>query len=158
MGLLGKTGQSGQIVNWAGEPNEVGESNGVGCSSLSEVQVVELKWVLPRWVVYHQLVLTSKEYMRQKANQMLADVVNEHYEEGLLPSRSELLRAVLAADLNLASSSHQQGLHLPRTSSHNKPYIIDNDSEDEVASVDNKMTSFLASKKVGYGTNSLLEQ
>ncbi|GJS72186.1 hypothetical protein Tco_0705027 [Tanacetum coccineum] len=27
-----------------GEPDEVGESNGVGCSSLSEVQVVELKW------------------------------------------------------------------------------------------------------------------
>ncbi|GJX72222.1 hypothetical protein Tco_0309393 [Tanacetum coccineum] len=34
----------------------------------------------------------------------------------------------------------------------------DHDSEDEVASVDNKMTNFLASKKVGYGTNSLLEQ
>ncbi|GJY81450.1 hypothetical protein Tco_0494201 [Tanacetum coccineum] len=32
------------------------------------------------------------------------------------------------------------------------------DSEDEVESVDNEMTSFLASKKVGYGTNSLLEQ
>ncbi|GJU40841.1 hypothetical protein Tco_1193798 [Tanacetum coccineum] len=34
----------------------------------------------------------------------------------------------------------------------------DHDSEDEVASVDNEMTNFLASKKVGYGTNSLLEQ
>ncbi|GKD65714.1 hypothetical protein Tco_1307822 [Tanacetum coccineum] len=34
----------------------------------------------------------------------------------------------------------------------------DYDSEDEVKSVDNEMTSFLASKKVGYGTNSLLEQ
>ncbi|GKB80780.1 hypothetical protein Tco_0947675 [Tanacetum coccineum] len=34
----------------------------------------------------------------------------------------------------------------------------DHDSEDEVESVDNKMASFLASKKVGYGTNSLLEQ
>ncbi|GKF70126.1 hypothetical protein Tco_0203183, partial [Tanacetum coccineum] len=33
----------------------------------------------------------------------------------------------------------------------------DHDSEDEVASVDNEMTNFLASKKVGYGTNSLLE-
>ncbi|GJU39105.1 hypothetical protein Tco_1192062 [Tanacetum coccineum] len=32
------------------------------------------------------------------------------------------------------------------------------DSEDEVASVVNEMTNFLASKKVGYGTNSLLEQ
>nr|GEU98762.1 integrase, catalytic region, zinc finger, CCHC-type, peptidase aspartic, catalytic [Tanacetum cinerariifolium] len=32
------------------------------------------------------------------------------------------------------------------------------DSKDEVASVDNEMESFLASKKVGYGTNSLLEQ
>ncbi|GJV37108.1 hypothetical protein Tco_1409585 [Tanacetum coccineum] len=32
------------------------------------------------------------------------------------------------------------------------------DSEDEVKSVDNEMASFLASKKVGYGTNSLLEQ
>nr|GEU87543.1 hypothetical protein [Tanacetum cinerariifolium] len=32
------------------------------------------------------------------------------------------------------------------------------DSKDEVASVDNEMASFLASKKVGYGTNSLLEQ
>ncbi|GKD94188.1 hypothetical protein Tco_1374025 [Tanacetum coccineum] len=34
----------------------------------------------------------------------------------------------------------------------------DHDSEDEVESVDNEMTSFLASKKVGYDTNSLLEQ
>ncbi|GJX41896.1 hypothetical protein Tco_0256886, partial [Tanacetum coccineum] len=34
----------------------------------------------------------------------------------------------------------------------------DNDSEDEVESVDIEMTNFLASKKVGYGTNSLLEQ
>ncbi|GKC24545.1 hypothetical protein Tco_1026695 [Tanacetum coccineum] len=34
----------------------------------------------------------------------------------------------------------------------------DHDSEDKVASVDNKMTNFLALKKVGYGTNSLLEQ
>nr|GEW80057.1 reverse transcriptase domain-containing protein [Tanacetum cinerariifolium] len=34
----------------------------------------------------------------------------------------------------------------------------DYDSDDEVASVDNEMSNFLASKKVGYGTNSLLEQ
>nr|GEX10328.1 hypothetical protein [Tanacetum cinerariifolium] len=34
----------------------------------------------------------------------------------------------------------------------------DHDSEDEVASVYNDMTNFLASKDVGYGTNSLLEQ
>ncbi|GJT83229.1 hypothetical protein Tco_1057571, partial [Tanacetum coccineum] len=34
----------------------------------------------------------------------------------------------------------------------------DHDSEDEVESVDNEMANFLASKKVGYGTNSLLEQ
>ncbi|GJS87937.1 hypothetical protein Tco_0770573 [Tanacetum coccineum] len=34
----------------------------------------------------------------------------------------------------------------------------DHDSEDEVESVDNEMASFLASKKVGYSTNSLLEQ
>ncbi|GJW61499.1 hypothetical protein Tco_0110834 [Tanacetum coccineum] len=34
----------------------------------------------------------------------------------------------------------------------------DYDSENEVASVDNDMTNFLASKDVGYGTNSLLEQ
>ncbi|GJX85469.1 hypothetical protein Tco_0336243 [Tanacetum coccineum] len=34
----------------------------------------------------------------------------------------------------------------------------DHDSDDEVESLDNKMTSFPASKKVGYGTNSLLEQ
>ncbi|GJY00939.1 hypothetical protein Tco_0359091 [Tanacetum coccineum] len=33
----------------------------------------------------------------------------------------------------------------------------DHDSKDEVASVDNEMTNFLALKKVGYGTNSLLE-
>ncbi|GKC20766.1 hypothetical protein Tco_1022916 [Tanacetum coccineum] len=36
--------------------------------------------------------------------------------------------------------------------------LSDHDSEDEVASVDNEMVSFLASKKVGYGNNSLLEQ
>ncbi|GJU98072.1 hypothetical protein Tco_1327343 [Tanacetum coccineum] len=34
----------------------------------------------------------------------------------------------------------------------------DHDSDDEVASVDNDMANFLASKDVGYGTNSLLEQ
>ncbi|GKA06252.1 copia protein, partial [Tanacetum coccineum] len=34
----------------------------------------------------------------------------------------------------------------------------DYDSKDEGASVDNEMASFLASKKVGYGTNNLLEQ
>nr|GEY32919.1 hypothetical protein [Tanacetum cinerariifolium] len=34
----------------------------------------------------------------------------------------------------------------------------DHDIKDKVASVDSEMTSFLASKKVGYGTNSLLEQ
>ncbi|GJZ84722.1 protein kinase, ATP binding site-containing protein [Tanacetum coccineum] len=34
----------------------------------------------------------------------------------------------------------------------------DHDSEDEVASVDNDMTKFLASKDVSYGTNSLLKQ
>ncbi|GJY24005.1 hypothetical protein Tco_0397663 [Tanacetum coccineum] len=36
--------------------------------------------------------------------------------------------------------------------------LRDHDSDDEVASVDNDMTNFLASKDVGYGTNSLLEQ
>nr|GEU77589.1 hypothetical protein [Tanacetum cinerariifolium] len=34
----------------------------------------------------------------------------------------------------------------------------DYDSKNEVASVENNMANFLASKKVGYGTNSLLEQ
>ncbi|GJU59709.1 hypothetical protein Tco_1237475 [Tanacetum coccineum] len=34
----------------------------------------------------------------------------------------------------------------------------DHDSEDEIASVDNDMANFLASKKDGYGNNSLLEQ
>ncbi|GKB83825.1 hypothetical protein Tco_0950720 [Tanacetum coccineum] len=34
----------------------------------------------------------------------------------------------------------------------------DHDSDDEVVSVDNNMANFLASKDVGYGTNSLLEQ
>ncbi|GKC45762.1 hypothetical protein Tco_1063484 [Tanacetum coccineum] len=36
--------------------------------------------------------------------------------------------------------------------------ISDHDSEDEVEPIDNEMTSFLASKSVGYSTNSLLEQ
>nr|GEY47398.1 hypothetical protein [Tanacetum cinerariifolium] len=34
----------------------------------------------------------------------------------------------------------------------------DHDSEDEVASTDNDMTNFLASKQDGYGNNSMLEQ
>ncbi|GJZ92362.1 hypothetical protein Tco_0664427 [Tanacetum coccineum] len=34
----------------------------------------------------------------------------------------------------------------------------EHDSEDEVASVDNYMANFLASKDVGYGTNNLLKQ
>ncbi|GJX88347.1 RNA-directed DNA polymerase, eukaryota, reverse transcriptase zinc-binding domain protein [Tanacetum coccineum] len=37
-------------------------------------------------------------------------------------------------------------------------YPGDHDSEDEVELVDNKMASFLALEKVGYGSNSLLEQ
>ncbi|GJX16594.1 hypothetical protein Tco_0217426 [Tanacetum coccineum] len=37
-------------------------------------------------------------------------------------------------------------------------YPSDYDSDDEVASVDNDMDRFMASEKVGYGTNSLLEQ
>ncbi|GKB86044.1 hypothetical protein Tco_0958316 [Tanacetum coccineum] len=37
-------------------------------------------------------------------------------------------------------------------------YSGDHDSEDEVEPVDNEMTSFMDLKKVGYGTNSLLEQ
>ncbi|GJX99160.1 hypothetical protein Tco_0356179 [Tanacetum coccineum] len=37
-------------------------------------------------------------------------------------------------------------------------YLGDHDSEDKVALVDNDMENFMASKKVGYGTNSILEQ
>ncbi|GJT90485.1 retrotransposon protein, putative, unclassified [Tanacetum coccineum] len=37
-------------------------------------------------------------------------------------------------------------------------YPDDHDSEDEVESVDNDMTRFMASERVGFGTNSLLEQ
>ncbi|GJX89521.1 hypothetical protein Tco_0341535 [Tanacetum coccineum] len=40
----------------------------------------------------------------------------------------------------------------------NVEYSGDHDSEHEVELVDNEMASFLASKRVGYGTNSLLEQ
>ncbi|GJZ55439.1 hypothetical protein Tco_0610632 [Tanacetum coccineum] len=37
-------------------------------------------------------------------------------------------------------------------------YSGDHDSENEVEPIDNEMASFLASKRVGYGTNSLMEQ
>ncbi|GKD27595.1 hypothetical protein Tco_1233809 [Tanacetum coccineum] len=37
-------------------------------------------------------------------------------------------------------------------------YSSDHNSEDEVEQVDNEMTNFLASKRVGYSTNSLLKQ
>nr|GFB76909.1 hypothetical protein [Tanacetum cinerariifolium] len=37
-------------------------------------------------------------------------------------------------------------------------YLGDHDSEDKVEPVDNEVENFLASKRVGYGTNSLLEQ
>ncbi|GKF70985.1 hypothetical protein Tco_0207099 [Tanacetum coccineum] len=40
----------------------------------------------------------------------------------------------------------------------NVDFSGDHDSEDEVESVDNEITSFLASMKVSYGTNSLLKQ
>nr|GEW72620.1 hypothetical protein [Tanacetum cinerariifolium] len=40
----------------------------------------------------------------------------------------------------------------------NVDYSGDHDSEDEVEPIDNEMTSFRASKRVGYSTNSLLEQ
>ncbi|GJR49563.1 zinc finger, CCHC-type containing protein [Tanacetum coccineum] len=50
-------------------------------------------------------------------------------------------------------SSNDEGKPLTRVDSSG-----DHDSEDEVASVGNDMANFLASKEVGYGTNSLLEQ
>ncbi|GKA12769.1 hypothetical protein Tco_0692315, partial [Tanacetum coccineum] len=37
-------------------------------------------------------------------------------------------------------------------------YPVDHDNENEIASVDNNMTCFLASERVGFDTNSLLEQ
>ncbi|GJW10170.1 hypothetical protein Tco_1575997 [Tanacetum coccineum] len=37
-------------------------------------------------------------------------------------------------------------------------YLGDHDSDDEVESVDNDMTRFLASERVGFDNNSLLEQ
>nr|GEW95623.1 hypothetical protein [Tanacetum cinerariifolium] len=40
----------------------------------------------------------------------------------------------------------------------NVDYSGDHDIKDEVAPVDNEMISFLASERVGYGNNSLLEQ
>ncbi|GJX52076.1 putative reverse transcriptase domain-containing protein [Tanacetum coccineum] len=46
-----------------------------------------------------------------------------------------------------------EGISLTRVDS-----LGDHDSDDEVASVDNDMANFLASKDVGYGTNSLLQQ
>ncbi|GKC46018.1 hypothetical protein Tco_1063740, partial [Tanacetum coccineum] len=46
-----------------------------------------------------------------------------------------------------------EGIPLTRIDS-----LGNHDSDDEVASVDNDMANFLASKDVGYGTNSLLEQ
>nr|GEU51907.1 hypothetical protein [Tanacetum cinerariifolium] len=46
-----------------------------------------------------------------------------------------------------------EGKHLKKVD-----YSGDKNSDDEVESVDNEIESFLASKRVGYGTNSLLEQ
>ncbi|GJW53646.1 hypothetical protein Tco_0097731 [Tanacetum coccineum] len=66
--------------------------------------------------------------------------------------------------LNLASKkANSSGFSFWNMKSSRKPLenidsSNDHNSEDEVESVDNKMASFLASKKVGYGTNSLLKQ
>ncbi|GJR52083.1 hypothetical protein Tco_1402604 [Tanacetum coccineum] len=69
--------------------------------------------------------------------------------------------------LNLASkkatSSGSSFRNVTLVNDEGKPLIKvnfsgDHDSEDEVASVDNDMTNFMASKKDSYGTNSLLEQ
>ncbi|GKA46101.1 hypothetical protein Tco_0738897 [Tanacetum coccineum] len=50
-------------------------------------------------------------------------------------------------------SSNNEGKPLTKVDSSG-----DHDSDDEVASTDNDMANFLASTKVGYGTNSLMEQ
>ncbi|GJX57838.1 hypothetical protein Tco_0287735 [Tanacetum coccineum] len=56
------------------------------------------------------------------------------------------------------SSLARKEANSSRSSFRNVDYAGDHDTEDEVESVDNDMTRFLASKRVCFGTNSLLEQ
>ena len=61
-----------------------------GCSGLSTAVVCSQ--VLPRWVVYHELVLTSKEYMRTVSEikpAWLVEIAPHYYSKRELADESE---------------------------------------------------------------------
>ncbi|RDX81849.1 Pre-mRNA-splicing factor ATP-dependent RNA helicase DEAH1, partial [Mucuna pruriens] len=54
--------------------------------------------VLPRWVVYHELVLTTKEYMRQVSEikpEWLVEIAPHYYQLKDVEDTNELLNQIL---------------------------------------------------------------
>jgi HrpA-like RNA helicase len=74
----------------------------------------------PEWVIYHELVLTSKEYMREvrAANSEMKMGLNSKYEwviyHELVLTSKENMREVRATNSNQhtnVTSAHLQGVH-----------------------------------------------
>nr|VDD16354.1 unnamed protein product [Brassica oleracea] len=70
-----------------------------------------LSQVLPRWVVYHELVLTSKEYMRQLKPEWLIELAPHYYQlkdvedDWETPSSATYLRSVSISRFSMAPVS-----------------------------------------------------
>ncbi|GJR75351.1 putative ribonuclease H-like domain-containing protein [Tanacetum coccineum] len=99
-------------VNSAGESDEVGESNGVGCSSLSEVQVVALKWaswisVRYNHVTYSHLSAAPFQVFNEcsEAENWLRDA--QQVQDGL-PKHAEPV--LLSADIRKREEAIDRGL------------------------------------------------
>ncbi|GJY92154.1 hypothetical protein Tco_0507936, partial [Tanacetum coccineum] len=105
---------------------------------------------------------------KEEENQAIAHDYNGHDYEDLTRSRrlsashrmekdveptKEVSNSNSLDVLNLVENDVDLGTHGGTSN-----LASDHDSENEVESVDNDMTRFLASKKVGFGTNSLVEQ
>ncbi|GKD12951.1 reverse transcriptase domain-containing protein [Tanacetum coccineum] len=92
------------------------------------------------------------ESRKEVSNSNPFDVLNSIENDVDLGTNEETSN-LASKEANSSGSSFWNGKPLKKAD-----YSDDHDSEDEGALVDNKITSFLASERVGYGTNSLLEQ
>ncbi|GJW27606.1 hypothetical protein Tco_0044481 [Tanacetum coccineum] len=94
----------------------------------------------------------TKEVSKANLFDVLNSVEND-IDLGINDGTSNLTNKMLILVYPRSGMWNDEGKPLTRVDS-----LSDHDSEDKVASVDNDMANFLASKNVGYGTNSLLEQ
>ncbi|GJU54617.1 hypothetical protein Tco_1228331 [Tanacetum coccineum] len=94
----------------------------------------------------------------QESNSIKADRINMHDENvGKTP------KTLTDNTPSMSSYANVAGALITLVDDDSKPvekvdYLGDHDCEDDVASTANDMANFMASEKVGYGDNSLLEQ